>query len=299
MRAIAKKPLLVIFYILVVLTIIVSSAIPKTIVVDGDKSDWDGISPKIIDPQGDVLSYEDLISVKVTNDETFVYFLLEYVNPVFKFGHRIGEYYIGLDTDLDSNTGCGLLSPGEVGAEYSITFSMNIGKDFIGDYRDCGVSLPEDEFTNVLSVGNVEGISFLEFSIPIETLRILTPNTTGFLIETSNDRSDIGNLILFDNDGDGIIDNSDNCPQIPNASQDDNDNDGVGDVCDADDDNDGMPDDWENQHGLDPLVDDAFDDPDNDGFSNIREYRANTDPQNPDSHPSKAMPWIPLLLLDD
>jgi DNA-binding beta-propeller fold protein YncE len=66
-----------------------------------------------------------------------------------------------------------------------------------------------------------------------------------------------------------------------------------------DDDNDGMPNEWEELYGLNPLVDDASDDPDNDGFSNIREYRANTDPQNPDSHPSKAMPWIPLLLLDD
>ena len=64
-------------------------------------------------------------------------------------------------------------------------------------------------------------------------------------------------------------------------------------------DNDGMPDLWEEQYGLNPLVDDASDDPDNDGFSNIQEYKANTDPKNPDSHPSKGMPWIPLLLLDD
>jgi hypothetical protein len=298
LRVIARKCLLLILYVLVVLTIIVSSAIPKTIVVDGDKSDWDDISPKIIDPQEGEL-YEDLISVKVTNDETFVYFLLEYVDPVFKFGHRVGNYFINLDTDLDPNTGCSIYSPGELGIEYGITFSMNIGKDFVGDMRDCNVSLPEDEFTNVLSVGNVEGISFLEFSIPIETLRILTPNTTGFLIQTQNDDSDIGDFILFDNDGDGIIDNSDNCPQIPNASQDDNDNDGVGNVCDADDDNDGMPDNWEEQYNLNPLLNDASDDPDTDGFSNIQEYRANTDPKNADSHPSKPMPWIPLLLLDD
>jgi len=66
-----------------------------------------------------------------------------------------------------------------------------------------------------------------------------------------------------------------------------------------DSDNDEMPDSWEEQYGLNPLVDDASDDPDNDGFSNIQEYRENTDPKNPDSHPSKAMPWIPLLLLDD
>jgi uncharacterized repeat protein (TIGR02543 family) len=66
-----------------------------------------------------------------------------------------------------------------------------------------------------------------------------------------------------------------------------------------DSDNDEMPDSWEEQYGLNPFVNDASDDPDDDGFSNIQEYRANTDPKNPDSHPSKAMPWIPLLLLDD
>jgi hypothetical protein len=66
-----------------------------------------------------------------------------------------------------------------------------------------------------------------------------------------------------------------------------------------DSDNDEMPDSWEEQYGLNPFVNDASDDPDNDGFSNIQEYRANTDPKNPDSHPSKAMPWIPLLLLDE
>jgi hypothetical protein len=37
-----------------------------------------------------------------------------------------------------------------------------------------------------------------------------------------------------DNDGDGVPDNTDNCPLTPNANQTDNDNDGVGDMCDCD-----------------------------------------------------------------
>lgn len=67
----------------------------------------------------------------------------------------------------------------------------------------------------------------------------------------------------------------------------------------SDTDSDGMPDGWEVTYALSPLSNDSNEDPDKDGFRNIIEYNRGTDPQDPTSYPSIAMPWLPLLLGED
>ena len=63
-----------------------------------------------------------------------------------------------------------------------------------------------------------------------------------------------------DEDGDTVPNGSDNCPLIPNTDQLDTDGDGLGNLCDLDDDNDGLSDFEEIfPHGTDPL------NPDTDG----------------------------------
>ncbi len=52
---------------------------------------------------------------------------------------------------------------------------------------------------------------------------------------------------------------------------------------DPDQDDDGMPDQWETARGLNPALDDTLDDPDNDGYANLDEFQAGTDPKDADS----------------
>jgi hypothetical protein len=80
-----------------------------------------------------------------------------------------------------------------------------------------------------------------------------------------------------DSDGDGILDGVDNCPNDPNPLQENNDGDAQGDVCDADDDNDGLSDVEEMNFDGDPAYSALTDtnpllaDTDGDGISDFDE----------------------------
>lgn len=71
-----------------------------------------------------------------------------------------------------------------------------------------------------------------------------------------------------DADSDGIIDKNDNCVNVSNPDQGDVDGDGLGDVCDTDDDNDGLPDNDETAIGTKPVDPDSDDDGILDGQDN-------------------------------
>lgn len=69
-----------------------------------------------------------------------------------------------------------------------------------------------------------------------------------------------GAQYLIDTDEDAIIDVADNCYQATNTNQLNNDMDAQGDVCDADDDNDGLTDIAEAGIGTDPFLYDTDND---------------------------------------
>jgi hypothetical protein len=68
--------------------------------------------------------------------------------------------------------------------------------------------------------------------------------------------------------------------------------DGILNYTDADNDNDGMPDAWETQFGLNPTVNDAAMDDDGDGVSNLDEYLTQSNPTVPDANISPEMPVL-------
>lgn len=87
----------------------------------------------------------------------------------------------------------------------------------------------------------------------------------------------------FDADGDGVVNRDDAFPGDPTETS-DFDADGIGDNVDQDDDNDGMPDSWEERFGFDRLsAADATADSDNDQLTNAEEYERGTRPDAADS----------------
>ena len=146
--------------------------------------------------------------------------------------------------------------------------------DGIGDACDACINDPNNDIDNDTVCGEVDNCP-----------------TTANPGQTDGDSDGIGDACdVCVNDPDNDIDNDtvcgevDNCPLLANANQADNDGDGLGDACDSDDDNDGMPDDYELAQGFNPLDEfDANADNDGDGLSNLVEYNLGTDPHDTDT----------------
>lgn len=143
--------------------------------------------------------------------------------------------------------------------------------------------------------------------------------TTGIelsVIDSAGDKSSLPPFdltVAADSDGDGIADESDNCPANGNPDQQDQNSDGEGDACDSDIDGDGTPNDSdafpvdpdetadsdgdglgdndEAQRGTNPAVADS----DGDGFDDGDEVDGGSDPLDADSTP--ALTGLNIILI--
>ena len=126
-----------------------------------------------------------------------------------------------------------------------------------------------------------------------EILRFrLTVADNGNLQSMDSCEVQVTKAVVEDSDGDGVPDDQDAFPFDAEESL-DTDLDGQGNNADTDDDNDGMPDTWELVYGLDPLINDAADDPDGDEVSNINEFNLGTEP---DHNEGNFEPEVPVIL---
>jgi preprotein translocase subunit SecG len=153
------------------------------------------------------------------------------------------------------------------------------------------------EFSHITSHG--DGIYTTEFTPPDVSqkghFRVSVLATKSGYLE-GYDYTSLDYLI-GDSDGDGYSDDVDKFPNDPEEWE-DNDGDDIGDNADPDDDNDGMPDDWENENTLDPNdPEDAKIDSDRDGFTNLEEYKEGTDPMDDTSKPEFLNVFLIFLIV--
>lgn len=112
---------------------------------------------------------------------------------------------------------------------------------------------------------------FVDWTIPAGSFNIRV-DIQGQAPKDENPANDSALTALFtpkkDTDGDGVIDENDNCPNAANPDQADTDGDKIGNACDSDDDNDGLSDVDEGKIGTNPVDPDTDDDGILDGRDN-------------------------------
>ncbi|HKQ08074.1 MAG TPA: CARDB domain-containing protein [Blastocatellia bacterium] len=152
---------------------------PGTIHIDGDPSDWAEIAPILSDAGGDgpfdssgrYIAGSDFLRIWATNDNAYVYFLMEFAGAPYT-----GGIQLFFDTDVNPSTGCTgmeaviFTSPAEPGGHLAL-----------GDYRNC---VATDDYPGAIlsAVQERDGHSFLEGRVLMDDLFRQTPGRRDFRI---------------------------------------------------------------------------------------------------------------------
>ena len=134
--------------------------------------------PVNTDPAGNAgANPVDFTRLFVGNDETNVYFVVEFAGPA---SQNVASD-LQLNTDFDQNTGCNFGVPRLNGSEYGVFFyDPAISAPFVGNMSACAAG--SDDFPDRGGVHMVIHENFTVLSVPIATLQILQPDLTGFLV---------------------------------------------------------------------------------------------------------------------
>ncbi len=168
-------------------------------------------------------------------------------------------------------TGADLTSPITVTLAYSgSAASSGSGKDFDAV---TAVALAVGELTKTVTLTPVDDSAIEGTETAVAAIVASGDYQLGSLTAVTINIAD-NDALAVDTDQDGVADSSDNCVSLANANQLNTDGDAQGNVCDADDDDDGLTDAQEGARGTDPLDADS----DNDGHSDGAEVTDGTGP---------------------
>lgn len=76
----------------------------KTITIDGDFGDWEGIAPACTDAEGDGGAHFDFAAAYLANDDEYLYFRITFAEPS-AYPDAFWFMNVGFNSDVDSSTG--------------------------------------------------------------------------------------------------------------------------------------------------------------------------------------------------